>query len=455
MKKKPATEKAAIPIARDASAKCAAQHYGPWSIEPRWFAAAMQSIREGTLKPFDDDDDVEPPYLVVDGIAIIAMEGQMTRRGSSFGGCSTVRVREALRAAWEDQLVRGIVLHINSPGGTVAGTSDLAECVLKVRKGTPRQRGKRVDAFVSDMGCSAAYWVASQCEVIYANTTAIVGSIGTYLVLEDDTGCQEQMGIRWRVVSTGLYKGLGADGRVTDELVADCQREVNELNAPFLAAVSAGRGKKITDIAAVSDGRAYVSATAITLGLIDEIASLDAAIQACSERSTFMNFEQFKAFAAEHPEAVAGYIEQGKNAGVAEGRKSERDRSTAIFAACAGRHSIAEKAIISGMEPDQVTLALSAAEDAEKEAREAMAAQQRQIEKLEMQVNQQTGVNTSGAALKAAAAKAEPNLDDPEARARAEWEANANRCNVQFSNIENYLGWRVPELKGLMRQTGT
>jgi ClpP class serine protease len=59
---------------------------------------------------------------------------------------------------------------------------------------------------------------------LVANVTAMIGSIGTYTILEDDTGYQDQWGFKYKVVSTGTYKGLGADGKVTDELVADVQR---------------------------------------------------------------------------------------------------------------------------------------------------------------------------------------------------------------------------------------
>src|SRR5206468_3203504 len=68
----------------------------------------------------------------------------------------------------------------------------------------------------------------------------------------------------------------------TDKLVSDVQREVDELNVPFLAAVSAGRKRQIKDIATVSDGRAYVGQQAIVMGLIDGIASLDDVVASLS-----------------------------------------------------------------------------------------------------------------------------------------------------------------------------
>ena len=265
------------------SRSCASQHFGAWAIESKWFRTAMAAIANGTLKPMAETPTEEVPlYVVRDGVAIIPMEGQMTRGGSSFGGCSTVATRAALRDAVADRAVGSIVLAINSPGGTVAGTSDLADEVKRARK------SKGVYAVVSDMCCSAAYWVASQCETIFANNTAVVGSVGTYSLLEDDTGSQEKLGIKYTVVSTGEYKGLGADGAVSDKLIADVKREVNELNVPFLAAVKAGRGSKIPDVAKVADGRAHVGAQAMALGLIDFVDSFEGSLTSIVKRTQNM-----------------------------------------------------------------------------------------------------------------------------------------------------------------------
>jgi signal peptide peptidase SppA len=315
----PETLSISIPTPTGAGVKCAAQHFGAWAIEPKFFREALNGIRGGLIKPqpsadWDDDEDDDgggddPGYKIQDGIAIICIDGQMTKRGSSFGGCSTVAVRRAVRGAAGDWMVRAILLHVCSPGGTVSGTADLAEDVRKAREAKP------VYAYIADLGASAAYWVASQCQSIWCNVTAMVGCIGTYTVLEDDTGYQEQWGVKLRVVSSGEYKGLGADGAVNDKLVADVQREIDELNAPFLADVSAGRGGKIQDIKTVADGRCHVGEQAQQLGLIDAVSSLDDALAAISKEIGTMPItsEQFSAHAAANPNAaeVQALVQQG------------------------------------------------------------------------------------------------------------------------------------------------
>jgi signal peptide peptidase SppA len=436
-----------IPIPRS-NRKCAQQHIGPWAIEPKWWAAAVDMVRSGTWKPKADiEDDQEessaPIYEVYNGVAVIAIDGQMTKRGSSFGGCSTVQVRSLLRQAAADGEVRSIVLQISSPGGTVAGTADLADDVLSVRRGK-FGIAKSVTAYIQDMGCSAAYWVASQCDAIYANTTAIIGSIGTYTVLTDETAASEQLGYKFYVVSTGPYKGLGADGKVTEELKADVQREVDELNQPFLSAVASGRGKKI-DISAVSDGRAWVSEQAKSLGLIDAIASLDAAIEATSTRSSTMTpAEQVRQIAAEHPESVASFREEGKKAGLAEGRKEIMDLLRSNTEAAKGNHELANKATLFGHDPEAVKLAVDAKAEAEASHKAELEAKQKEIDRLKFESGGQKPVATGKVEEKPETA----GIKDPTARARAEWAANHENCQDSFVSEAAYCAFRKLDLDG-------
>src|SRR5438132_10158606 len=86
----------------DAQRKCAAQHFGPWMIEPEWFAQAVSAVKAGTFKAetVRDASTDEKLYEVSgDGIANISIAGQITKGDSSFGGASSVRVRNAIRKA--------------------------------------------------------------------------------------------------------------------------------------------------------------------------------------------------------------------------------------------------------------------------------------------------------------------------------------------------------------------
>jgi len=265
---------------------CAGQHFGMWAIEPRWFAEAVSAVNAGhwPMRPAADfeivqavkakTDDVPVLYSrTPDGIALIRIIGQMQKGESSFGGASTIRTRQAIRAALADTKVKGIMLALDSPGGTVAGTMELGDAVFAARDKKP------IHAFIEDMGASAAYWVASQASRISANATAMVGSIGTLAIIEDTSDMADKLGIKVHVISTGKFKGSFAPGsKVTDEQLDTVQEIVDDINAHFLAAVANGRGTSLSAIEKLADGRVWVGTKAQSRGLIDAVQAFDAAL---------------------------------------------------------------------------------------------------------------------------------------------------------------------------------
>lgn len=302
---------AAAPVlAEQRRQECAAQHFGPWAVEPQWFEQAVTAVREGTWQPMgamgaDHDADL---YEVTDGdVAVISIQGQMTKGDSSFGGASTVRTRRAVRQAAQDDDVRAILLHIDSPGGTVAGTADLADDVRAADQQKP------VHAHIDDLGASAAYWVASQARRITANRTARVGSIGTVAVVQDLSGQAAMKGIKVHVISTGAYKGMLTPGSaVTDAQLGHVREIVEGANEHFLAAVRSGRGLSEQRLKAVADGRTFLAEKARFAGLIDAVGTLDEAVSTAEDHATGgldMGSEDARTtarlVAEQHPEAVA------------------------------------------------------------------------------------------------------------------------------------------------------
>lgn len=220
-----------------------------------------------------------PPYDVVDGVAVVTLNGVMMKSASPWDAllgpvCDTAAAAHAVRAAAADPRVAALLLYVESPGGMVAGTADLADAVADAG------RVKPTAAHVEDCGSSAAYWVACQCGTVTANSTAVVGSVGVYSVLADTGGAQDAAGVRLTVVSTGPYKGLGADGQVGAALRDDVQRQVDALGALFMAAIARGRGMTDAEVAAVSDGRAWIGADAIAVRLVDRVCGVGDALAA-------------------------------------------------------------------------------------------------------------------------------------------------------------------------------
>ena len=215
------------------------------------------------------------PYPMDGSVALLSLSGPMTKAGSgslSDGG-STVQLRRQVRQAGADPDVSAILLTIDSPGGEVAGTGDLAADVKSAAQAKP------LYAYIEDLGASAAYWVASQANAVYANPGARVGSIGTYMAVADSSGMADKMGVKVHVVKAGDYKGAGVPGApLTDDHLAHFQQQVNDLNSQFVGAVQRGRGMTDGQMKDMADGRVYVGAKARTAGLVDGITSRDAVL---------------------------------------------------------------------------------------------------------------------------------------------------------------------------------
>ena len=245
-------------------------HKQPWLITPEAFgviySAAQSFFKEGvptTLR-------TESKLLSVEGgIGTVALRGPMMRNPDVidqlvFGATDTEEVLAAVHEASEREDVQAILLDIDSPGGSVNGTPELAAAVAAASK------SKAVYAFSAGQMCSAAYWVASQCDAVYATPSARVGSIGVILPVVDSSEAFAQAGLKMEVFAAGKFKSAGTPGTsLTDEQKDWLQSEVEEIAADFRSAVLA-RGRKIPDEA--MEGQTFSGRRAMRLnmaGMVD------------------------------------------------------------------------------------------------------------------------------------------------------------------------------------------
>ena len=185
-----------------------------------------------------------PLLSVEDGVGVVAIEGPILRKPDAFAraifrATDATAIGEALRQAGEDDDIRAVFLDIDSPGGTVAGTPELAAAVASLNDRKP------VYAFSSGQMCSAAYWIASQARAVYATPSAQVGSIGVVQAVLDDSAALASAGIKVEVFAVGKYKSIGAPGTsLTDDQRELIQNNLAETARDFHAAVLA-RGRAI------------------------------------------------------------------------------------------------------------------------------------------------------------------------------------------------------------------
>jgi signal peptide peptidase SppA len=217
-----------------------------WLIQPEALQSMAASLRglvdRGGFLP---KQAAESQLLSIeDGIGVVAIEGPILRKPDLFariffGATSSEDIGEALREAGERDDIKAVFLNIDSPGGTVAGTPELAAAVKALNGSKP------VYAFSSGLMCSAAYWIASQARAIYATPSAQVGSIGVVQAVIDNSAALDKAGIKVEVFSVGKYKAMGAPGTpLTDDQRELIQSNLAEIAAEFHDAVLS-RGRAI------------------------------------------------------------------------------------------------------------------------------------------------------------------------------------------------------------------
>ena len=259
-----------------------ADYFAVWAIHDAAILRAVEKIqgidlRQHVQQSDDDGDTVKGGYRVTsDGIARISINGPTMKFVPSMAeGTSTVRVRQQLKSAKRDERVRGVMLVMDTPGGTSKGNEDLANEVSQLAAVKP------VYAFVEDMTASAGVSVASQATKRFANNaTALYGSMGTYAVIQDMSGMAEKLGVKVHVIKAGDFKGMGVAGtEVTEEQIGELQRVVNSLNESYLSMIAKGLNRSVDSVRPLADGRIILASDAVSVGLLDGVQSFDATYQ--------------------------------------------------------------------------------------------------------------------------------------------------------------------------------
>ena len=213
-----------------------------------------------------------------DKVAIIYIEGSMVADQScddDSSSCSSEVVKN-LRKATSDPNVKAIVLRINSPGGTPVAAEEIISQINRTKAVKP------VVVSMGDIATSAAYYVSSTTDKIYANPDTFTGSIGVIWVFKNRTKFYDDEGINYYIAKSGNFKDVGADWRgLSDNEKTYIQGIINESYDRFVSSVARGRNLSIDKVKSIADGRVYTGTKAKDMGLIDEVGGLyDAVDQA-------------------------------------------------------------------------------------------------------------------------------------------------------------------------------
>lgn len=277
----------------DLSALVAAIRAQPWAIVPEYLdaieAIAARALDDDVLAKVSADGHeammaasraaVAAVGRRLDGAqvstlrgatAVIPVVGTIFPRasmvGASTGGTALSTIMHDMRVAWASDDVERVVMLVDSPGGVVSGLGEAAEAL--------RAAPKPITAFVTGMGASAAYWLASQAGEIVLDRSARVGSIGVVASMSRQEGPDSNGRRAYEVVSSGAP--MKRPDPATEEGRAAIQEELDAIEAVFVADVAAGRGVSAARVRAdFGQGAMKTAAAAIEAGMANRIGTLE------------------------------------------------------------------------------------------------------------------------------------------------------------------------------------
>lgn len=366
----------------------------PWAIQPDRLLEIHSLYRDhrqggkidlkaweaATGRPAGADRE---PYQVLDGVAVIPIQGVMTKGESAWnrlcGMTSTATLRADLQTALQDPSVHSILLWIDSPGGMVDGTQELADAIFEARGHKP------IVALADGCMCSAAAWVGAAASRVYITSdTTATGSIGVVTAHVDVSRAEEAYGIKTTELTAGRYKRIASQyAPLTDEGRATIQAQLDHIYSVFVNSIAKFRSVSVdTVLAQMADGRVFLGQQAIQVGLVDGVSTLTGLVAqlnqerrslrpgagAASLPSTPHATEETMAITreqlqAEAPDLLTALLEEGK----AQGRAEELARvQGCLDAAAPGYEKLAlEKALDGQTEPGACAIAIVQAQKAD------------------------------------------------------------------------------------------
>lgn len=208
-------------------------------------------------------------------VAVVPLYGMMTPRADFFtetsGLLSVEQVGQMVDAAAADPAVDAIVLDIDSPGGSVFGTAELGGKVAAAAA------QKKTIAVANHLAASGAFWVGAQASEFVVSPSAMVGSVGVYLMHVDESEALKAGGVAVTYVASSPEKVSGASEKPLDATGrAEMERVVADYYAEFVRAVAKGRGVSQAKVREdFGRGGVVTAADAVSRGMADRVASLD------------------------------------------------------------------------------------------------------------------------------------------------------------------------------------
>ncbi len=203
--------------------------------------------------------------------AVIKMQGLVM----SGADIDAETINPVLRTAFSAVHSRGVILQINSPGGSPVQAERIYDEIMRLKTKYPE---KKVVAVIDDLGASAAYYIAAAADQIVSAKASLVGSIGVVINGFGAVDAMQKLGIERRLITAGRNKAmLDPFTPQNASQTAYMQAVVDEVHDQFITAVKQGRGDRLADDDTLFSGLVWNGSNAVDLGLVDQIGTLDTA----------------------------------------------------------------------------------------------------------------------------------------------------------------------------------
>lgn len=260
------------------------------------FRHAASVITTGRTRPYHSygprlEEVIIKESTSANKIAVVPIEGIISGEAVDQGGFSMVSVvKEELKRAERDRDVKAVLLKVNSPGGEVLASDEIANAIEEFQTNS----SKPVIVSMGSLAASGGYYVSARSQWIVANELTITGSIGVIMHGLNYRGLLDKIGVRPEVFKSGKYKDMLSSTKEPEEITPEekqmVQALINETFGKFKSVVADGRhsayqsnnqrGKRLSqDWEDYADGRILSGKEALRLGFVDELGDFDVAVK--------------------------------------------------------------------------------------------------------------------------------------------------------------------------------
>jgi protease IV len=218
--------------------------------------------------------------------ALVDITGVIEARGNA----SADNITSALQSAFKDKNTQGVVLRVNSPGGSPVQAGIIYDEIRRLRGLYP---DIPMYAVVEDMCASGGYYIASAADRIYVDKASIIGSIGVLMDGWGFTGTMEKLGVERRLLTAGENKAfMDPFSPVNPKHKEFAQHLLDEVHQQFIDVVRKGRGKRLKESPELFSGLMWTGAKSIELGLADGYGSLDSVARDVVKAEDIVDYTQ-------------------------------------------------------------------------------------------------------------------------------------------------------------------